>query len=168
MLTNTYPLNANYNVYSQDSGWSDSHSSSGIISQLDDEIPYLCLVKYILLMLLKLIHLLDVQSNIHSHTQSIKGFSYSLNPPSHTPLPITTTLSPPLSHPPPLPSLSTYRRYRILDGRPIHASIRSIVFRCEDLETFDGDGKPIVVAVKLLRRKGSFKRELVSRDAAFR
>ena len=59
-------------------------------------------------------------------------------------------------------------RYRIIESRPEHISATCFVFKAVDEHTVDKDtGLPIKVALKLMRLKDQFQREISTRDKGF-
>jgi serine/threonine protein kinase len=60
-----------------------------------------------------------------------------------------------------------HKRYRILESRPEHASATCFVFKAEDLNSFDGDGAPRRVAIKLMKHKKHFINENNVRNKKF-
>ena len=59
-------------------------------------------------------------------------------------------------------------RYRITESRPEHISATCFVFKAVDEHTIDKEtGQPIKVALKLMRLKDQFQRELATRDKDF-
>ena len=61
-----------------------------------------------------------------------------------------------------------YGRYRITDSRPEHMSATCFVFKAVDEHTIDKEtSQPIKVALKLMRLKDQFQREISTRDKEF-
>ena len=59
-------------------------------------------------------------------------------------------------------------RYRITESRPEHISATCFVFKAVDEHTIDKEtGQPIKVALKLMRLKDQFQREISTRDKEF-
>ena len=59
-------------------------------------------------------------------------------------------------------------RYRITESRPEHISATCFVFKAVDEHTIDKEtGQPIKVALKLMRLKAQFQREISTRDKEF-
>ena len=59
-------------------------------------------------------------------------------------------------------------RYRITEPRPEHISATCFVFKAVDEHTIDSEtSQPIKVALKLMRLKGQFQREISTRDKEF-
>ena len=59
-------------------------------------------------------------------------------------------------------------RYRITESRPEHISATCFVFKAVDEHTLDKEtGQPIKVALKLMRLKDQFQREISTRDKEF-
>ena len=59
-------------------------------------------------------------------------------------------------------------RYRITESRPEHISATCFVFKAVDEHTIDKEtGQPIKVALKLMRLRAQFQRELAARDKEF-
>ena len=59
-------------------------------------------------------------------------------------------------------------RYRITEPRPEHISATCFVFKAVDEHTIDSEtGQPIKVALKLMRLKDQFQREISTRDKEF-
>ena len=58
-------------------------------------------------------------------------------------------------------------RYRVIEGRPEHTSATCFVYRAVDEEDRDESGNPKRVALKLMRYKSQFLRELKAREYGF-
>ena len=58
-------------------------------------------------------------------------------------------------------------RYRVIEGRPEHTSATCFVYRAVDEEDRDESGNPKRVALKLMRYKSQFLRELKARQFGF-